>query len=134
MVPANITTALAHSFIFHSRRAERICNECKNIFELPRDIRKNFIDNLKPLIAVRNTNEHGFDRKETKGNRPKPYKHVIDNLNYMVDETSLIIRSDKEILKGPLNLYDVYISVNAMRRIAGYSSLPSKISIPGINT
>jgi hypothetical protein len=43
--------------------------------------------------------------------------------NVALDETSLVINGDAEILMGELNLWDIYRPVAAMREKAGYSSL-----------
>ena len=42
----------------------------------------------------------------------------------ILDETSMVIGSDKEILMGPLNLYDMYVPTARLRSLAGFASLP----------
>jgi hypothetical protein len=72
----------------------------------------------KILVDVRDVNEHGFDAKQS-ATRPKLHKHD----NAYVDEMSLTLASPDEILMGPLNLLNVYTSVERMRQWAGYEPL-----------
>jgi hypothetical protein len=41
-----------------------------------------------------------------------------------LDETSMVILGPEKILMGPLNLYQAYLKVDRMRKIAGFSVLP----------
>jgi hypothetical protein len=40
-----------------------------------------------------------------------------------VDETAMVVLGDQKILMGPLNLYDVYVPTDCMRKLAGFGSL-----------
>ncbi len=44
----------------------------------------------------------------------------------MLDETSLVVDSRHKILMGPLNLYNVYLAVDRMRKLAGFNALYEK--------
>jgi hypothetical protein len=79
----------------------------------------------KALLDVRDVNEHGFDATEIKNRKSaKPSMHHHQSESALIDESSMVIFSDQKILIGPLNLYDFYITANAMREIAGFDSLP----------
>jgi hypothetical protein len=49
--------------------------------------------------------------------------HHHSDEDALVDETAMVVLGDKKILMGPLNLYDVYVPTNSMRKLAGFSSL-----------
>jgi len=109
--------ALAKSFVFNARRANRVCNLNRGTLGLDRTQRKEFLKATEPLIAVRDVNEHGFD-----GNGSlKPSMHLQDG--GMLDETSLVVNGRDKILMGPLNLYDIYVAVARMRELAGFNAL-----------
>jgi len=38
----------------------------------------------------------------------------------ILDETSMVIIGDKNILMGPINLYDAYVATDQLRKIAGW--------------
>jgi hypothetical protein len=115
--PLTIQMALAKSFVFNARRANRVCNLNRGTLGLDRTQRKEFLKATEPLIAVRDVNEHGFD-----GNGSlKPSMHLQDG--GMLDETSLVVNGRDKILMGPLNLYDIYVAVARMRELAGFNAL-----------
>lgn len=116
-----IQMALAQSFLFSSRRALRICEHGAGKLNIDRAERKQFLAALGKITHVRDVNEHGFDASGK--SRPSGHTHDFDEFSIKVDETSLSITSDTMINMGPLNLYDVYLSVEKMRKIAGFSSL-----------
>jgi hypothetical protein len=118
--PASIRMALAKSFVFHARRANRICDRHKADLQLSRVQRKNFLNATKPLTAVRDVNEHGFDGD----GKSTPQAHR--NKGVLIDETSMVINGAEEILMGPLNLYTVYPAVDRARRLAGFAALEKK--------
>jgi hypothetical protein len=118
-----IQMALAKSFIFYSVRAGRICEHGHAELNVTKKDRKLFLTQLKPILAVRDVNEHGFDPANSgRGKQSRPSMHHHDNDQVAVDETSLVIIGEK-ILMGPLNLYPVYDSISQMRSLAGWSSL-----------
>jgi len=79
--------------------------------------RTRFLKGTEGLVPVRDVNKHGFD---VNGNS-KPSKH--HRAGGILDETSMVIGSDKEILMGPLNLYDMYGPTARLRALAGFVSL-----------
>jgi hypothetical protein len=113
--------ALAKSFVFYAVRARRICEHGQGSLGLDRLERTRFLKGTERLVHVRDVNEHGFDANGSS----KPSKHLHEEESAVVDETSLTILSDQKVLMGPLNLYDVYVSVARMRGLAGFSSLTS---------
>lgn len=118
------TMALAKEFLFNSRRALRLVEDGKGKLALDRPQRIAFINTLKPIIDIRNVNEHGFDEKSHSGKpiiRPKLHKHHDGFI--AVDETSMVVDNGK-ILIGPLDLESVYNSIFKLKEIAGFSSLP----------
>lgn len=115
-----IYMALAKSFLFSANRANRICQKNKAPLQLDRSEREAFLKATKPLIDVRDVNEHGFDGdRRSEHNRPSLHEHP----DAFVDETGLVVDSPDRILMGPLNLHDVYTAVARMRSLAGFSSL-----------
>jgi hypothetical protein len=118
--PAAIRTALAKSFIFNARRANRICTLNKATLDLSRVERTRFLKTTAPLIAVRDVNEHGYDGDGS----VRPSMHIHEGA--ILDETSLVIHGPEEILIGPLNLH------NRMRTLAGFSALYAKDGKNGI--
>jgi hypothetical protein len=115
---ADATMALVQSFVFNTRRARRMCEQGASLLHVPREERRRFVHATKILVDVRDVNEHGFDAKQS-ATRPKLHKHD----NAYVDEMSLTLASPDEILMGPLNLLNVYTSVERMRQWAGYEPL-----------
>jgi hypothetical protein len=115
--PFGVRMALAKSFIFNARRANRVCNLNKAALGLDRIQRKQFLKATEPLTAVRDVNEHGFDGDGS----VKPSMHAQDGGT--LDETSLVTDGRQKILMGPLNLYDVYLSVDRTRKLAGFNAI-----------
>jgi len=115
--------ALAKSFLFNARRANRVCNFNKGALDIERADRKQFLKETDPLTAVRDVNEHGFDGK----NSIRPSMHEQEGA--MLDETSMVIDGPTKILMGPLNLYTCYLAVDRMRRLAGFAALFRKKAI-----
>jgi hypothetical protein len=64
-----IRMALAKSFVFNARRANRVCSSSTGILE--RVPRRAFLGATDPLIAVRDANEQGSDPNSS----PKPSMH-----------------------------------------------------------
>jgi hypothetical protein len=112
-----IQMALAKSFVFNARRSNRVCNLNKAALGIGRIERKQFLKATEPLTAVRDVNEHGFDGDGS----VKPAMHRQED--GMLDETSLVVDGRQKILMGPLNLYDVYLAVDRMRKPAGFNAL-----------
>jgi hypothetical protein len=112
--------ALAKSFVFNARRANRICTLNKGSLALDRLERTRFLKATQPLIAVRDVNEHGFDGNGSV--RPSMHKQEGGTL----DETALVIDGPQRILMGPLNLYNEYLAVDRMRKLAGFNALSKK--------
>jgi hypothetical protein len=127
---ARVKAALAHSFVFYSSRAHRICKENKADLDIDREERKRFLNAIKPVIDVRDVNEHGFDRNSKPKSRPSMHSHG----DLWTDELSLGAIEPKRILMGPINLYTVYLAVEHMRKLAGFHTLPrstsGSVSIP----
>ena len=118
----HIEMALAKSFLFNARRANRICTLNKGSLALDRLERTRFFKATDPLTAVRDVNEHGFD-----GNGSvKPSMHAQDG--GALDETGMVITGRDKILMGPLNLHIVYLAVDRMRTIAGFRALSERKS------
>jgi hypothetical protein len=114
-----IQMALAKSFVFNARRANRVCTLNKAAIPLDRDSRKLFLRDTNPLIAVRDVNEHGFDGNGS--SKPSMHEHE----GGLLDETSMVILGSENILMGPLNLFDIYAAVDRARKIAGFDSMAS---------
>jgi hypothetical protein len=113
---ARIQMALAKSFVFNAHRANRICQKNKADLPLDRVDRKLFLSATKPMAAVRDVNEHGFDGDGS----TKPSMHQQEG-GGAGDETSLnTAGGPKKILMGPLNLYTAYLAVERIRKIAGF--------------
>jgi hypothetical protein len=118
--PGRIQMALAKSFVFGARRANRICTHNKAALALERPDRTRFLKATEPLIAVRDVNEHGFDGDES----VRPSMHRQEG--GILDETSLMVQGPEKILMGPLNLYTVYMAVDRTRKLAGFLALAEK--------
>ena len=118
-----IEMALAKEFLFNARRVHRLVDQGKGPLGLDRKIRRNLMSTLKPIIGVRDANEHGFDEKPMSGKPiPKPRPHYHFGGAVSVDETSLMVIGSK-ILMGPLDLRQIYNAVAILRNSAGYKSL-----------
>jgi hypothetical protein len=115
-----IQMALAKSFVFNARRANRICTLNKRILPLDRLERTRFLKATQPLIAVRDVNEHGFDGNGSV--KPSMHKQKGGTL----DETALVVDGRQKILMGPLNLYNEYLAIDRTRKLAGFSALYEK--------
>ena len=111
-----IQMALAKSFVFNARRANRVCERNKALLPLDRSERKSFLKGTAPLIPVRDVNEHGLDDS----NSAKPSMHY--NGGGWIDELSLCIGGREAILMGPLNLSEIYPVVDRARQIAGFGA------------
>jgi hypothetical protein len=81
---ARINMALAKSFLFHARQANRICERNKATIALDRLERHRFLNATKPLTPLRNVNLHGFDGD---GPEPSMHRHPFG----IVDEMGLAI-------------------------------------------
>jgi hypothetical protein len=114
---AAVLMALAKSFLFNARRANRICTKNKSALNLDRLERTRFLKATDQLTRVRDVNEHGYDGIEDL----KPSMH-----SHGGDETSLMIQGPEMVYMGPLNLYAAYVAVDRMRKLAGFESLIRK--------
>ena len=118
---ARAQMALAKSFIFHVVRACRICEKGASSLSVAKDERKRFLSSTATVLHVRDVNEHGFDlggALRGKKSTPKLHHHVEEEA--ILDETSMVIIGDKNILMGPINLYDAYVATDQLRKIAGW--------------
>ncbi len=123
---ATVRMALARSFVFHVVRSRRICEAEASNLKVTRENRKRFLAGTEAVLRVRDVNEHGFDPpRPGKASRPTMHLHVERDV--ALDETSLNILGEQEILMGPLNLYAVYMPVDRMRQNAGFGSLPREL-------
>ena len=118
--PARIQMALAKSFLFNAHRANRVCEKNKAALALDRTERKLFSSAMKPLAAVRDVNEHGYEGGDSV--RPSMHRHEDGTL----DETALNIGGPQRIPMGRLNLYDAYLALDRMRKLAGFNALVEK--------
>jgi hypothetical protein len=122
---ACVQMALAKSFVFHVVRARRICEHGADSLKVDRSERRLFLQSTAGVLGVRNVNEHGFDAGgATRGKSSKPAMHHHLDEYAKVDETAMLVLGDQKILMGPLNLYDVYVATEHMRKLAGFSTLP----------
>jgi hypothetical protein len=122
-----IQMALAKAFLFNAARAYRILEHGSDQITISRVERKQFMNSLRPIISVRDVNEHGFD--PVKGPRQKesrPAMHVHADEQVFVDETAMVILGPKQILMGPLNLVDIGRTVKRMREVAGFSVVKAR--------
>jgi hypothetical protein len=117
-----INMALAKSFLFHVRRANRICTQNKAAIALDRLDRLRFLKATGPFTHVRNENEHGFDENWTGG--LSLHRHQYHGGPF--DVRSLIITGPEQVLMGSLNLHDPYLAVSRVRKIAGFPALAEK--------
>jgi len=119
-----IQMALAKSFVFHVVRARRICEHGAGSLKIDSTERKLFLKATACVISVRDVNEHGFDAGSTlRGKISKPSFHHHTKVGAILDETAMVIHGDQAILMGPLNLYEIYIPTDRMRKLAGFTSL-----------
>jgi len=98
--------ALLNSMLFESARARRIARDAP---ELVKDCgldRQEFLDVMNAVADLRNVMEHWTD--PDKPRRREVSGHEIRGLKIAVDETSIVVIGPEIVLKGPLNLYDVY--------------------------
>lgn len=119
--PSRIQMALAKSFVFNVRRANRILEFNKHAISLDRPTRKHFLKVSDVLTSIRDINEHGYDGRRTD---KKPSLHEHEGVS--LDETSLFIQGLDKILMGPVNLAQIYPHIVTVRSNAGFSALCSK--------
>jgi hypothetical protein len=123
-----VQMALAKSFVFNAVRARRICEHGAGSLSVERAERGLFLKATGILVAVRDVNEHGFDAGGAlRSKTSKPSMHSHDQESAILDETSMVVLGDRKILMGPLNLYDIYVPTDRMRKLAGFSSLSAKL-------
>jgi hypothetical protein len=120
--PARIMMALAKSFVFNVRRANRICDSHKAVIAIDRLERTRFIKASGRVTAIRDVNEHGFDGG---AGDLSPTEHFLAD-GVWIDETGLVVLAPEKILIGPLNLYEIYLSVRRMRELAGFVALAER--------
>ena len=121
----SIVMALAKSFVFYAVRAARICEHGSQHLKISREARKAFLNGVRPVINVRDVNEHGFDASRSGRKSSRPSMHTHEAEGAALDETSLIVLDDKKILMGPINLYEIYLRMSEMRHLAGFSTSDS---------
>ena len=101
--------ALARSFIYNTHRARRICIVGKkhNKLLLNDHLLDKFIEDTSPMALLRNSIEHGNDvddgKRHNKASRSIHYHEDDDFLSIIIDENSLFIKNENNILAGPLN-------------------------------
>jgi hypothetical protein len=117
--PVRIMMALAKSFVFNVRRANRICDSHKAIIAVERLERIRFLKATDRVTTIRDVNEHGFDGGLVD---VSPMEHFHSDGGW-IDETGMVVIAPERILIGPLNLYEVYLSVDRMRKLAGFSAV-----------
>ena len=121
---ARIQMALAKSFVSHVIRARRICEKGAATLSISGDERKLFLKNTSGTLKVRDVIEHGFDPGNgPRGKKSVPTLHHHTDIHAIVDETALVILGTQKILMGAINLYDVFVSTDRMRKLAGFRSL-----------
>ena len=121
---ARAQMALAKSFVFHVVRARRICERGAGSLTVDRLQRRTFLQSTAGVLGVRDVNEHGFDAGGSvrgKTSQPAMHHHPVEDA--LVDETAMVVLSDQKILMGPLNLYEMYLPTDIMRKIAGFNGL-----------
>jgi hypothetical protein len=129
---STVQMACAKEFLLNANRAYRLVDQGKSQLKFSKEVRKSFMDALRPIIGVRDVNEHGTDHVGKGGSppiRPKPHVHLGGQL--AVDETS-IITIGGEMLMGPLKLSEIYSAVEKLRQIAGIASLQSHLTDPQV--
>ncbi|MCJ2077243.1 hypothetical protein MKK68_16580 [Methylobacterium sp. E-016] len=124
-INGTIHSALVQSFVFNAARAVRICEQGASLLLVNREHRRTFQAALKALGDARDINEHGYDPKDQPRRKNlRAQMHLHEAGGVAVDETSLIIGGSKDILMGPINLYETYLAVSRFRAVAGFRSLP----------
>jgi hypothetical protein len=116
--PLRIQMALAKSFVFNARGANRICQKNSAALALDRLERNRFMKATDHLAVLRDVNEHGFDGGK---DDVKPSMRFHPEGGWM-DETALVASSREKILMGAINLYPVYLAVDRMRTLAGFNA------------
>jgi hypothetical protein len=120
--------ALVKEFLFNACRAYRIVEHGKSTLQLEEKVRRPFLAAIKPIVEVRDINEHGSDVVRKGGNPvTRPQIHVHEGGRFAVDETS-INSLDGKILMGPLDCNKIYNEVLEMKKIAGFQSQYNKIA------
>jgi hypothetical protein len=121
---ARAQMALAKSFVFHVVRARRICEHGASSLAVDRLQRRSFLQGTAGVLGIRDVNEHGFDAGgAVRAKSSKPSRHYHPTEDALVDETAMMVVGDQKILMGPLNLHDVYVPTDTMRKLAEFSSL-----------
>lgn len=116
-----IQMALAKNFIFHVVRARRICEHGAGALNIDRTVRKDYMRDTAAVVKVRDVNEHGFDCSGNKNSKLDMHAYYDGRL--AIASTALAIIDNDKILVGPINLYEIYLPTNTLRKIAGFSSL-----------
>ena len=122
---ARVRMALAKSFVFHVVRAHRICEHGAPSLTVDRTERKLFLKATANVLGIRDVNEHGFDSSRGRTSKPSMHSHAKESA--ILDEISMTILGEQKILMGPLNLYNIYIPTNRMRKLPGFASLRATI-------
>ena len=126
LIEATVRKALLRSFVFSVRRASRILEERSSEIPVPRIKRTKFLNLTRELAAVRDVNEHGFD----KNGKSRPTIHTLDGNRFALDETSSVIQGLDSIFMGPVNLAKIYPLVKEMQTLAGFRTLPIRRQLP----
>lgn len=113
-----IIASLAKSFIFFLVRARRIMQHDAATINIDRNERVRFLKATEAVVAVRDVNEHGFERNT----RSPPEMH--QNNVGLIDETSIYIGGPTEVIIGPLNICALYVPAKRANDIAGLHTLP----------
>ena len=98
--------SLFNSMLFECSRARWIARDDPKLLEACSLDRKEFLAVMDAVANLRNVVEHWQDPKD-----PRPLdatQHRIGSLTVAVDEASFIILGPQTVLKGRLNLCDVY--------------------------
>jgi hypothetical protein len=101
-----IEFALADRMIYSINQAYRICEHGKPQIVAPGFSRKSFLYRMRRLRQIRDVSEHFADYQK---DSPKLTFADHDEESVRVDEASLVIVGPERILRGELNLYDVYV-------------------------
>ena len=117
-----IEKVLALAFLFDVNRAYRLCEHFAGLLDLPREERRRFLRALRPVVAVRDVNEHSSDPR-AKDAQPAMHIHEFDNVHVAVNERAMTVIGADRIFMGPINLVSVYDEVDHMRRLAGRDAL-----------
>jgi hypothetical protein len=98
--------ALFNSMLFECGRARRIARDAPETLATAGLDRDELLEATNAVAELRNVIEHWTDPK-----KPRPTSmamHEVGGLTVATDETSIIILGREAVLKGKLNLYDVY--------------------------